>query len=93
MDEWFKNLRVMLISIEAVVDVEHFNRCTLVAWFMVLFWSGGSGWAGRLVGVETENKAISAFNYDVVEVEAEVCNIEFTVLQFSGIIRLEPLYV
>ena len=27
---------------------------------------GGGGW----VGVESENKAISAFNYDIVEVEA-----------------------
>ena len=26
-------------------------------------------WVGSWVGVESENKAISAFNYDVVEVE------------------------
>ena len=33
------------------------------------------GWVGGWVGVESENKAISAFNYDVVEVEAEFGNI------------------
>ena len=32
--------------------------------------SGGGGWEG----VETENKAISAFNLDIVEVEAELGN-------------------
>ena len=70
MGGWFKNSRVMLISIEAVVevDVELCNRCSLVAWFTTF----SVGW---WVCVETENKAITAFNYDAVEVEAELGNI------------------
>ena len=68
MGGWFKNSRVMLISIEAVVelDVELCNRCSLVAWFPTF--SVGWWW----VGVQSENKAISAFNLAVVEVEAEL---------------------
>ena len=57
MGGWFKNSRVMLLSIQVVVEVDVVlgNRCSLVAWFT----SFSVGW---WVGVETENNAISAFN-------------------------------
>ena len=51
MDEWFKNLRVKLISIQVVVEVDIVlgNNCSLVTWFSAFL----VGW-WWVVGVETE---------------------------------------
>ena len=58
---WLENWRVMLILTQVVVevDVEVGNRCTVVAWFTTFLvgW-----WVAGWLGVESENKAISAVN-------------------------------
>ena len=62
-------------TVQRLVDestrVDRSKKCkkgSLDTWFTTF--SVGCGWVGVLV----ENKAISAFNYDVVEVEAELGN-------------------
>ena len=58
------------------------TRCTLDAWFTT-FLVGRVVVGGWVVGVLRENSVISAFNYDLVEVQSEPGNLYEICLRFA----------